>query len=106
MTPETYKKLSDAYDMLSDNEKRIKIIELCGHRLENLLLVYDFPDYTKDLNAMHEAEKMIPDGKRKDYRNYIFRMWRDTGIDDGYGWGHATAEQRAKAFVLTMENNG
>jgi len=52
------------------------------------------PDWCNDLNAMHKAEKTILD------------------INDGYGWElsrtecftvwHATARQRAEAFLRTL----
>lgn len=54
-----------------------------------------FPKYVNDLNAMHEAEKTILD------------------MHDGYGWAlcktdcitlwHATARQRAEAFLRTLD---
>jgi hypothetical protein len=56
------------------------------------------PDYCNDLNAMHEAEKMLNE-KQEDIMNST--LW---DIMDGrkYLW-HSTASQRAKAFVITIE---
>ncbi len=56
------------------------------------------PDYCNDLNAMHEAEKMLNE-KQEDIMNNT--LW---DIMDGrkYLW-HSTASQRAKAFVITIE---
>ncbi len=56
------------------------------------------PDYCNDLNAMHEAEKMLNE-KQEDIMNNT--LW---DIMDGrkYLW-HSTASQRAKAFVKTIE---
>ena len=54
------------------------------------------PDYLNDLNAMHEAEKVLTkDAFLVDaYFNYI----RD---NFGQAW-HATASQRAEAFLKTL----
>jgi len=57
---------------------------------------YEFyPNYSTDLNAMHEAERTILD------------------MNDGYGWElsrtecftvwHATARQRAEAFLRLLD---
>lgn len=66
------------------------------------------PDYCNDLNAMHEAEKLITDPKKLlNYHGHIFRAL----IDDERCKGilahpiHATARHRAEAFVKTMEAN-
>jgi hypothetical protein len=53
------------------------------------------PSYCSDLNAMHEAEKMLLDtedwvGYHDELRDMIFPVW------------HATARQRAEAFLRTI----
>lgn len=55
------------------------------------------PDYCNDLNAMHEAEKMLNE-KQEDIMNST--LW---DIMDGrkYLW-HSTASQRAEAFLKTI----
>ena len=55
------------------------------------------PDYVNDLNAMHEAEKVLNE-KQEDIMNST--LWN---IMDGrkYLW-HATASQRAEAFLRTI----
>lgn len=87
---------------MSDDELRSKVAELCGWK------PYRFggckgdaheaspPNYCRDLNAMHEAEKSIitQDQYIPDYTEALY----DTARHD---W-HATARQRAEAFVLTM----
>ena len=103
---------------LSDNELRIKVAELCGwhdfededintlkYRLmgihDNLghKYLHDVPDYCNDLNAMHEAEKLLDtELKQLEYQlnlNYLLGplIWNLT---------RATARQCAEAFVLTM----
>lgn len=54
------------------------------------------PDYCNDLNVMHEAEKVVralPE-KRITYAHYLMNL-----AGDAY---HATARQRAEAFVKTL----
>lgn len=83
--------------------------ELWGYRkgIRNLI-----PDYPNDLNAMHEAEMMLWDtGKAMEFTNQLvgtvcsaqgFR-W-DTGTPDDHlvYLSHATAAQRAEAFLHTL----
>ena len=73
------------------------------------------PDYLNDLNAMHEAEKFI---KGTDlYINYVNYLFRSVGLNRIYYMGsppevfpadrqfavfHATASQRAEAFLRTI----
>lgn len=123
---------------LSPEEKRIKVAELCGitsiheadrenrgmarmaHRLG-----YDLfglrngqfaivPDYLNDLNAMHEAEKVLQErfGLMLRYTSWlqfvVLGKWeKEEAIQEGrlsrYKVYFATAAQRAEAFVLTME---
>ena len=75
-----------------------------------------FPDYPNDLNAMHEAEKML-NLKYHDTRTkyYMFLMrsvkritncdsmhWSEIEVDYIYACIHATASQRAEAFLRTL----
>jgi hypothetical protein len=67
--------------------------------------VYDaLPDYFNDLNAMHEAEKILNDHQKIGY--YLnLALWReDTGelTENLYEVVHATSAQRAEAFGLTL----
>jgi hypothetical protein len=56
------------------------------------------PDFSGDLNEMHEAEKVLT-GKQQgyywDHLQYII-------TDDGFEQLHATARQRAEAFLRTL----
>ena len=52
------------------------------------------PDYCNDLNAMHEAEKVLI---KKHYDSYEHRL----GMTVNRPW-HATARQRAEAFLRTI----
>lgn len=75
------------------------------------------PDYLNDLNAMHEAEKVIPQRDRCLYHGKLIKSTGPDGIIDlvdDYGeWStsestsffaliHATAAQRAEAFLRTL----
>lgn len=64
------------------------------------------PDYLTDLNAMHEAEKVLnTDELRLKYANLL--VLRTEEGPDARWWikwqaAHATAAQRAKAFLRTL----
>ena len=67
------------------------------------------PSYLKDLNAMHEAEKVLTPEQLSDYASYIIRAARHKeGIEDHESHYpvpfalHATAAQRAEAFLKTL----
>ena len=113
---------------MSSDERRIKVAELCGWRRQgdidveffwwhpglcpagSLVVCYNFPparglpEYLNDLNAMHEAEKIIISKKVR--RNQVVPrgIYESMLIDatGGFAWC-ATAAQRAEAFVLTLE---
>jgi hypothetical protein len=56
------------------------------------------PDYLNDLNAMHEAEKSLDDvTQRGDYWDYLSSL-----THEGFEMCHATAAQRAEAFLRTL----
>lgn len=72
---------------------------------------WDFvPDYLNDLNAMHEAEKILDDGVL--WKGYLNRLWdvvcpqfqQMSGLNAAVGLllVHATAGQRAEAFLRTL----
>lgn len=56
------------------------------------------PDYLTDLNAMHEAEKVLTGHQWTDYANVL----TDIGPCSRRGMIHATAAQRAEAFLRTV----
>lgn len=73
------------------------------------------PEYISDLNAMHEAEELLlPDDAAYSQRNfYASELGRICLNDNGRGWKplsnddcfpilHATAAQRAEAFLRTL----
>ena len=55
------------------------------------------PDYLNDLNAMHEAGKVLPDLYA--YQLELIRVCEKT---DGRSAWRATASQRAEAFLRTL----
>lgn len=70
------------------------------------------PNYTTDLNAMHEAEKVLKWEQRKQYHNTLVDVAgfsyceADTTEETNLDWDcrlcHATASQRAEAFLRTL----
>jgi len=61
------------------------------------------PDYCADLNAMHEAEKVLTKKQVREYQTYMYDMACE--IDNTYGrWMpySATAAYRAEAFLRTL----
>ena len=101
---------------MSPEEKRIAIAEACGWQRKtrsgihlgsphswtewkNQELPYgasEPPDYLNDLNAMHEAEKVLTPQQHCDYR---LELMLSVG---GLSHHLATAAQRADAFLLTL----
>ena len=88
---------------LSPDEQRIKVAELCGTDKQHI--EFDpmrharkgIPDYLNDLNAMHEAEGLLDEMQNRRYNQLLKGPY-----EASYPF-HATAAQRAEAFVLTME---
>lgn len=73
----------------------------------------DLPNYLNDLNAMHQAEKVLNDDQLNDYAHHVIHLkipCPDGTVDDWdlfeeYGWSgllRATATQRAEAFLRTL----
>ena len=60
-------------------------------------ILRDCPDYPTDLNAMHEAEKVLTLPERRKYRKTLLGHCEPASIAI-----HATAAQRAEAFLLTI----
>jgi hypothetical protein len=58
------------------------------------------PDYLNDLNAMHEAEKILSDESHADYACELVKTIRRNG--EWFESVSATAAQRAEAFLRTI----
>lgn len=56
------------------------------------------PDYLNDLNAMHEAERMLPVAQWDRYTQWLGELAKGTRR---FVVCHATARQRAEAFLKT-----
>jgi hypothetical protein len=94
------------------NEKiNIAIAEVCGWKYEkNETHAPDgsfwwskepeIPDYCNDLNAMHEAEKILSDESHADYACELVKTIRRNG--EWFESVSATAAQRAEAFLRTI----
>jgi hypothetical protein len=113
---------------MTNDEKRIAIAEACGYT-ETLVgeeNVYGrrllpcgsrtgqdaLPDYLNDLNAMHEAFQMLDRFQRITYGRHLQEIvgLHVIGVISDYphdlgrlaALAHATASQRADAFLLTL----
>lgn len=53
------------------------------------------PDYCNDLNAMHEAEKALSDDQ-------MWIMARNIELNESRWYFHASARERAEAFLRTL----
>lgn len=68
----------------------------------------DIPDYCHDLNAMHEAEKVLDYEQCEAFANTVADIVHAENREKDYPfpWGfariHATARQRAEAFLRTL----
>jgi len=104
---------------MTDEQINIKIAELCGWGFKQRFLgepystapkemtakldpahwnrnLYELPNYTADLNAMHEAEKRLTD---IDDRLLYDKALAETTSGFTY---HATARHRAEAFLRVL----
>lgn len=107
---------------MTSEEQRIAIAEACGWKWKELDepgcwcwtrgsfftnrplfpefrkkedFVEDLPDYLSDLNAMHEAEKILNNVQQERYRTEL--VYTHAGMDV-----FATATQRVEAFLRTI----
>ena len=103
---------------MNPEQQRIAIAEACGWRIKRRditgfnvwepdaklpaqlcnNLENKIPNYLGDLNAMHEAEKTMGDAQLwVEYQSYL------SDAMEHVGWlYHATAAQRAEAFLKTL----
>lgn len=98
---------------MTPEEQRIAIAEACGWTNctfnpakgepkgclpnESFLGEFTCPHYLNDLNAMHEAEKVLSQEQRVNYCNTLAKVC-NTEKDKIF----ATASQRAEAFLKTL----
>lgn len=104
---------------MTPEEQRLAIARACGWRIyksngityyerpggnvyNHALCVEDLPDYLNDLNAIHEAEKILmtdPNLMNK-YQNY--ELVKFVSSTNSNWLCRATAAQRAEAFLKTL----
>jgi hypothetical protein len=98
---------------MNDHEQRIAIAKICGWKFDTHKDSdgeYSFPvgaswmvipDYTDDLNDMHEAEKTLDEIKSAEYaRTLVSTAWKSE--QPVFAPINATAAQRAEAFLRTI----
>ena len=59
------------------------------------------PDYLNDLNAMHEAEKVLTSEQHIDYMEWLGMCSDDYGRKV-WAYVHCSASERARAFLRTL----
>lgn len=98
---------------MTPEAQRIAIAEACGYAPyqgawatpddRDIADLADLPDYLNDLNAMHEAEKVLTEDDQKEYVRLLHppktfnANWRDDFVVM-----RSTAAQRAEAFLRTL----
>ena len=96
---------------MKDEQINIAIAEACGWKYVNnethapdgsfwWSKGLEVPDYCNDLNAMHEAEKVL--GEIYSIKSCEYDDWLQSIIEHDQKW-RATARQRAEAFLKTIE---
>ena len=97
---------------MTTEAQRIAIAEACGYerrldgywREKGMVGSCGIPDYLRDLNAMHEAVKTIPQNLMPRYFACLCNVV--SGALSLYGYSkatEATAAQRAEAFLKTLD---
>lgn len=93
-------------------QQRIAIAEACGWffmddswHYPNGAKAITTPDYLNDLNAMHEAEKMLTEHQWDEYERVLRLVCDGCSYYEGAGKEllHATTSQRAEAFLKTLK---
>jgi hypothetical protein len=103
---------------MKPEQQRIAIAKVCGftdfftpskfelfgkHEPESMGRDYlDVPDYPSDLNAMHEAENLLTDAQSDRYISILDKMIVKPKRGICYYVAHATAAQRAEAFLRSL----
>ena len=101
--------------IMTPEKQRIAIAQACGiarlwsTALPERTVHCDVPDYLNDLNAMHEAEKVLVPSSEYTLSSYMFELSKIVipagstrrGLISEYIF-HATAAQRAEAFLRTI----
>jgi hypothetical protein len=99
---------------MNPEQQRIAIAEACGYKgvttgvtegtikvitgFKNHNFDEEIPDYLNDLNAMHEAAKVLKSKERMQWSDWLHKI---AGYHS-YDLAQATAAQRAEAFLRTL----
>ncbi len=93
---------------MSPKAQRIAIAKSVGiylhdgdHAPSNYVFVTDLPDYLNDLNAMHEAEKILDQMQARAYSDFLGQSEQD-GTWAGCHCFHQTAAQRSEAYLRSI----
>ena len=102
---------------MSPDEQRIAIAKACGWTNFNSgthkgamqygqhpnarSSSWELPDYLNDLNACHEMEKVLTKEQHIDHMEWLGMCSDDYG-QKVWAYVHATAAQRAEAFLRTL----
>lgn len=100
---------------MTPEKQRIAIAEACGWKKaeppntpvwwkngEWVSIIYDLPDYLSDLNAMHEAEKVLKVEQHFTFQVELARVINTITYPLNFALLHSTASQRAEAFLRTL----
>lgn len=92
---------------MNPEKQRIAIAEACGWKIgyRDPEAWHPLPDFLHDLNAMHEAEKVLdPKGKDCSYEYWLRTVCHIPERESANGryFYRATASQRAEAFLRTI----
>jgi hypothetical protein len=86
---------------MSDEQINIAIAGTCGWAHPSVK-PYAFPNYSNDLNAMHEAEEVLTGHQRIVYKETLCEITPQDPSVSLWGLTRATARQRAEAFLKTI----
>ena len=94
---------------MTQEEQRTAIAEACGWKTEYrdaVSSVTALPDYLNDLNAMHDAEKVLTNEQDLEYSEALEQVvegrFVTNNAEDMRRLRSATAAQRAEAFLRTI----
>ena len=93
---------------MTPEEQRTAIAEACGWKTgyRDPEAWHPLPDYLNDLNAMHEAEKVLTDDQDLEYSEALEQVvgarFGCNNAEDMRRLRSATAAQRAEAFLRTI----
>ena len=103
---------------MTDEQINAAIAEACGWKAKGKnwltpngtpVFASDVPNYCADLNEMHEAEKVLDYERAESFADIMYNLCADQNsqLENPMPWRfavcHATARQRAEAFLRTLD---